>query len=256
MYGAPSLQVPWYFNAGNHDWHTVANTTAELAYAVAKGRKTTRWNMPAYYYVHSETFTDAHGSSVSVDWVFIDTVILCGLSAPHAPGAHAGQPVPHDEADYSNRTTPIPPAAAQWAWIKTTLEGSQADWLIVVGHYPVYSVAEHGSTDCLVQQLKPLLTANNVALYINGHDHNLQWIDDKSGVGYVDCGPGHDYDTSQEHAGTVPAGAAKFFAAPTNGGFCHLVLQDEKTLTVNYHTGDAGAPLNYTVASWPNARRA
>ena len=30
----------------NHDWHTVANTTAELAYAVAKGRKTTRWNMP------------------------------------------------------------------------------------------------------------------------------------------------------------------------------------------------------------------
>ena len=69
VYGAPSLQVPWYFNAGNHDWHTVANTTAELAYAVAKGRKTTRWNMPNYYYVHSETFTTAAGASVSVDWV-------------------------------------------------------------------------------------------------------------------------------------------------------------------------------------------
>jgi hypothetical protein len=38
--------VPWWFNAGNHDWHAVANTTAELAYAVAKGRKTTRWNFP------------------------------------------------------------------------------------------------------------------------------------------------------------------------------------------------------------------
>lgn len=103
-------------------------------------------------------------------------MILCGLSAPHAPGEHAGQPVPHDEADYSNRTTPLPPAAAHWAWLKTTLEKSNADWLIVAGHYPVYSIAEHGSTDCLVQQLKPMLVANNVALYINGHDHNLQSV--------------------------------------------------------------------------------
>jgi tartrate-resistant acid phosphatase type 5 len=241
--------------AQNHDWHTVANTTAELAYAVAKGRKTTRWNMPSYYYVHSETFMTSSGASVSVDWVFIDTVILCGLSAPHAPGEHAGQPVPHDEADYSNRTTPLPPAAAHWAWLKTTLESSNADWLIVAGHYPVYSIAEHGSTDCLVQQLKPMLVAHNVALYINGHDHNLQWIDDGSGVGYVDCGPGHDYDTSREHASTVPPGASKYFVAPENGGFCAITLHDSRTATIDFHLGDSGAPLNYTVASWPNARR-
>ena len=227
--------------AQNHDWHTVANTTAELAYAVAKGRKTTRWNMPSYYYVHSETFMTSSGASVSVDWVFIDTVILCGLSAPHAPGEHAGQPVPHDEA--------------HWAWLKTTLESSNADWLIVAGHYPVYSIAEHGSTDCLVQQLKPMLVAHNVALYINGHDHNLQWIDDGSGVGYVDCGPGHDYDTSREHASTVPPGASKYFVAPENGGFCAITLHDSRTATIDFHLGDSGAPLNYTVASWPNARR-
>jgi tartrate-resistant acid phosphatase type 5 len=34
VYSAPSLQVPWFFNSGNHDWHTIANTTSELAYAL------------------------------------------------------------------------------------------------------------------------------------------------------------------------------------------------------------------------------
>ena len=209
---------------------------------------------PQYYYLHSETFSTAAGASVSVDWVFIDTVILCGLSAPHGPGEHAGQPIPHEEADYANRKTPLPPAAAQWAWIKSTLAASKADWLIVTGHYPVYSIAEHGSTDCLVQQLKPLLGENQVALYINGHDHNLQWIDDGSGIGYVDCGAGHDFDTSNEHKGTVPAGSSKFFAAPTNGGFCSMTLTDARSATITFYTGDATPNAAYNV-SWPNPRR-
>ena len=31
-----------------------------------------------------------------------------------------------------------------------------------------------GSTDCLVKQLMPMLQQNRVAMYLNGHDHNLQ----------------------------------------------------------------------------------
>ena len=80
-------------------------------------------------------------------------------------------------------------------------------------------------------------------------------VDDGSGVGYVDCGPGHDYDTSREHASTVPPGASKYFVAPENGGFCAITLHDSRTATIDFHLGDSGAPLNYTVASWPNARR-
>lgn len=62
----------------------------------------------------------------------------------------------------------------QWKWIEDTLQSSTAHYLIVGGHFPVWSVAEHGPTDCLVNRLRPLLQKYKVTAYISGHDHNLQ----------------------------------------------------------------------------------
>lgn len=66
-------------------------------------------------------------------------------------------------------------AEEQWIWLEGELESSQSfDYIIVAGHFPVWSVAEHGPTQCLVERLKPLMEHFTVSAYINGHDHNLQ----------------------------------------------------------------------------------
>ena len=68
----------------------------------------------------------------------------------------------------------IEDAEAQWDWLESTLRSSTAHYLIVGGHYPVWSIAEHGPTKCLVDRLRPLLQKYQVTAYIDGHDHNLQ----------------------------------------------------------------------------------
>ena len=110
----------------------------------------------------------------------IDTVILCGgsnLSDWHR------EPLQGPENSFKAET--------EWQWIEDQLRQStfvffshpyrhallvrsSAPYLIVGGHYPVYSVAEHGPTQCLVDRLRPLLHQYNVTAYLCGHDHNLQ----------------------------------------------------------------------------------
>ncbi|EPS60125.1 hypothetical protein M569_14680, partial [Genlisea aurea] len=71
------------------------------------------------------------------------------------------------------------------------LKESNAKWKIVVGHHAIRSVGHHGDTHELVRRLLPLLQANNVDLYMNGHDHCLERISDsKSPLQFVTSGAG------------------------------------------------------------------
>lgn len=64
------------------------------------------------------------GTTSTVQFVFIDTVLLSGLTDPvdrsRPPPGPASQAI----------------ADQQWTWIEETLQKSTADWLIVAGHYP------------------------------------------------------------------------------------------------------------------------
>ncbi|KAF8389676.1 hypothetical protein HHK36_024195 [Tetracentron sinense] len=60
--------------------------------------------------------------------------------------------------------------------VELALKESTAKWKIVVGHHAIRSAGHHGDTQELVRQLLPILQANNVDLYVNGHDHCLEHI--------------------------------------------------------------------------------
>lgn len=214
IFSAESLRdVPWYVLAGNHD-HS-GNVSAQIAYS----NSSKRWNFPDYYY--SVDFSlGGGGAAVTVTLLMLDTVLLCGNSDDFAGGQPRG---PGDSRS----------AGKQLHWIRNKLENSRADFLLVAGHYPVWSVSEHGPTDCLVRHLQPLLTQHRVSAYLCGHDHNLQLIQESVGAtAYVVSGAGNFMDNSTRHRERVPEGWLRFFYADvvSLGGFVHVEITEEEML--------------------------
>ena len=65
-------------------------------------------------------------------------------------------------------------ADKQLAWIDYEIRSSTADYLLVGGHYPIYSAGMHGNTQCLIDSLKPVFEKHDVTAFLAGHDHNHQ----------------------------------------------------------------------------------
>ena len=115
MFTAQSLQHRWYVIAGNHDHY--GNVSAQVAYS----KVSSRWYMPDLYYTETILIP---GTQDAVQFVFIDTIILAGLTHPVIRSME-----PKGPAD-------VKAAQDQLAWIETTLSQSTAKWLFVLGHYP------------------------------------------------------------------------------------------------------------------------
>ncbi|OWF44778.1 tartrate-resistant acid phosphatase type 5-like [Mizuhopecten yessoensis] len=215
VYTSPSLKIPWHVIAGNHDHH--GNVSAQIAYSNVDKR----WHFPNYYYKMSMSVP----GGATMDIIMIDTVLLCGNTGMDEEGAQPKGP--------SN----VKVADDQWAWISSMLQLSTADFLLVAGHYPVYSIAEHGPTDCLVKQLLPLLQKYRVTAYLSGHDHNLQHLEMVTPGLTTDMfvvGAANFVDTSTEHSQSVPKGSSKFmWAKPLDlGGFAYIeTVKNNMTFT-------------------------
>ena len=63
------------------------------------------------------------GSQSTVQMLFIDTVVLAGLTDPLVRSLPPSDPNLND-------------AVKEWKWIESTLNASTADWILVSGHYP------------------------------------------------------------------------------------------------------------------------
>ncbi|XP_040096547.1 tartrate-resistant acid phosphatase type 5 [Oryx dammah] len=210
---SPLHSVPWYVLAGNHDH--LGNVSAQIAYS----RVSKRWKFPSPYY---RLRFKIPRSNVSVAIFMLDTVTLCGNSDDFA----SQQP---------ERPRNLAMARTQLAWLKKQLAAAKEDYVLVAGHYPVWSIAEHGPTHCLVKQLLPLLTAHKVTAYLCGHDHNLQYLQDENGLGFVLSGAGNFMDPSKKHMRKVPKGYLRFHHGAENslGGFAYVEISP-KEMSVTY----------------------
>ncbi|XP_046717235.1 tartrate-resistant acid phosphatase type 5a [Silurus meridionalis] len=229
VFTAKSLNVPWYVVAGNHDH--AGNVHAQIQYS----KMSQRWNFPYYYY---ELNFDIPHTDATLQVLMLDTVLLCGNTDDFQDGKPSGP----ESSVLANR---------QLLWLQERMHSSTADFLLVAGHYPVWSVSKHGPTDCLLKRLRPLLVKYKATAYLCGHDHNLQYFKE-SGVGYVVSGAGNFIDPDMRHRNSVPRNSLKFFTgkSSTLGGFAHMEVTDKK-LTLTFIQA-RGTSLYRTVLSKRN----
>ena len=153
IYSHPELMLDWFPILGNYEYR--GNTQAVLDYA----KVSRRWMMPARYY--TKVFNK---KNVSVRIVFLDTAPLIDR--------------------YREETDKYPDAVKQDVqkeldWLDQTLRQAKEDWVIVVGHHPIYaetSKAEYERTDMQKRVMPILHRYNNVSIYACGHIHNFQHI--------------------------------------------------------------------------------
>lgn len=204
------------------DYYGSGEISAQLEYT----NRSAAWHFPSPYYAFTETLG---GGKATAHFVMIDTVILSAGEDGILMGEEARAR-----------------SEAHWAWLRAQLEGSAADFLIVGGHYPVWSAGEHGPTAQLVERLRPLLIANNVSAYLAGHDHCAEAFVDE-GVHHHGVGGAHLLNFGAQNARALPDGILAMYLAsevwPANyfkGTFAALSL-GTRALRVTHYDSDGNA---------------
>ena len=153
IYAHPELMIDWLPVLGNHEYR--GNTQAVLDYA----QRSRRWLMPARYY--SRVYEN-DGTTVRV--VMIDTTPLIEK--------YRNDSITYPDACKQNND-------AQLQWLDATLKAAREDWVIVLGHHPVYAQTSKSDSERADMQrvLLPVLRRyGNVAMYVCGHIHNFQHL--------------------------------------------------------------------------------
>jgi len=239
-----------YSIGGNHDY--CGNIESQIEYTK---RPSTRWTFPDYNHRVVKEFTvDNDGASTSdasnhktvkLEIIMIDTIQLAGHRC-HGPGYVSLT----NEGYFDPLPGPINFAQAESTlnWIEDALSKSDADYLLVAGHFPIYSACSHGNTDDLVQRLDPMLKKYGVTAYLSGHEH-CQFHYQNEGMNYILTGTGHDCCYAAPNKQNLPKyGDLKYLLADSvdysgdsgaRGGFASFELDDkEMTAMIHNENGD------------------
>ena len=214
IYSHPELMIPWYTIMGNHEYR--GNTQAPIDYT----RKSARWNMPDRYYTKV-----LENDGITIRLVMIDTPPLLDK--------------------YREDTEKYPDACKQdmnkqLAWIDSVLSTAKEDWVLVVGHHPIYADTEKEESERMDMEKRVdsiLRKYKNVDMYLCGHIHNFHHIrKNGSNIDYV-------VNTSGSLSRKVkPVDGTKFCSGET--GFS-LISADKKEL--NLHMINKEGKVIYTV---------
>jgi DNA repair exonuclease SbcCD nuclease subunit len=215
IYSHPDLMMQWFPICGNHEYRS--NTDAVVEYSNVSAR----WEMPDKYY----TFVKEE-DGVTVRIVMLDTTPMIDKYREDT----------EKYADASKSDWKV-----QIAWLDKVLSEADEDWVLVVGHHPVFAYTDKNESERtdLQQRLDPVLRRyGNVDMYLCGHIHTFQHIRKE----------GCDIDYVVNTSGSM----SRKDVQPVDGTvFCSnrsgwsLITADEKEL--NLHMLDKDGKVLHTV---------
>lgn len=162
VYSHPELMLHWYPGLGNHEYR--GSTQAVLDYS----KISRRWEMPARYYTKVFEKKGMH-----IRFIMLDTTPLINK--------------------YRNDQDTYPDACkqndqAQLEWLDNVLDNAQEEWVVVMGHHPIYAQTSKSEEERIDMQQKvdSILKKHHVDMYICGHIHNFQHLRHKgSNIDYI-----------------------------------------------------------------------
>ena len=215
IYSHPELMISWLPVLGNHEYR--GSTQAVLDYR----NVSRRWEIGGRYY--TKVYDD---NGVSIRLVLIDTSPL--INRYH-----------HDSTypDVDSQDTD-----AQLKWIDETLNAAKEDWVIVVGHHPMYAQTKKDEIEQkdMQSRLLPILQRykDKVAMYVCGHIHNFQHIRrGNDGIDYV-------VNTSASLARKVSATKGTVFCSPLEGFSVVSATKQQLNLYMIDKTGNVIHQIN------------
>lgn len=225
-----SLKIPWYTVLGNHDWgYGEQGVTAQLERHKEDSIDDDSWVTESTNYTTKYYYPDGSGM---VQIIYIDTTTL----APN-------------ENKCCNSNGGVSESLISWR-IKNQLEritemlnetvNNPPTWLLVAGHYPVYSSGDHGDTSELKKYLLPLLEQYNVHAYICGHDHISEHLQ-ANNIEYFVVGAGTMIDNLKQTSSAKLVWYGIQYAA-----FGHMVAARD-TLTMKFIDKDNNEKYSYTL---------